>query len=109
MSNTINTNVLLTQLRTMASQAGMAEVSEQKIEQSSTVDFTAVLEKSVEYVNDQAVQSANLANAFERGDPGVELSQVMIEMQKARISFETLSQVRNKVVSAYQEIMNMPI
>ncbi|MBX2880132.1 MAG: flagellar hook-basal body complex protein FliE [Granulosicoccus sp.] len=109
MSNTINTNALLTQLRTMASQAGIDDVPAKNEETAETTDFTEVLQKSVEYVNDRSVKSAELAASFERGEPGVELSQVMIEMQKARISFETLSQVRNKVVTAYQEIMNMPI
>lgn len=109
MSNTIDTNALLTQLKSMASQAGIAEKSDDKIQETPVTDFTAVLKDSVEHVNNRNQQAVNLATAFERGDTGVELSDVMIEMQKARISFETLSQVRNKVVSAYQEIMNMPI
>ena len=50
-----------------------------------------------------------MAADFERGVEGVELSQVMVEMQKARISFEALSQVRNKMITAYKDIMNMPI
>jgi flagellar hook-basal body complex protein FliE len=50
-----------------------------------------------------------MATAFERGTPGVELSDVMLEMQKANVSFRALTEVRNRFVSAYQEIMNMPI
>jgi flagellar hook-basal body complex protein FliE len=50
-----------------------------------------------------------MATRFEMGDPKVDLSQVMISQQKANISFQAVSQVRNKLVSAYQEIMNMPI
>jgi flagellar hook-basal body complex protein FliE len=41
--------------------------------------------------------------------PGIELPQVMLEMQKASVSFRALTEVRNRFVSAYQEIMNMPI
>ena len=41
--------------------------------------------------------------------PGVELPQVMMEMQKASVSFRAITEVRNKFVNAYQEIMNMPI
>jgi len=41
--------------------------------------------------------------------PGVELSQVMLEAQKASVSFRATVEVRNRLVSAYQEIMNMPI
>ena len=46
---------------------------------------------------------------FERGVPGVELPQVMLEMQKANVSFRALTEVRNKFVDAYREIMNMPL
>ena len=41
--------------------------------------------------------------------PGVELPQVMLEMQKANVSFRALAEVRNKFVDAYREIMNMPL
>ena len=46
---------------------------------------------------------------FEMGKPGTDLPQVMIEMQKASVSFRAAVEVRNRLVSAYQEIMNMPI
>ena len=58
----------------------------------------------------RAKQSASaLADAWERGTPGVDLAQVMIESQKAGVSFRALTEVRNRLVSAYQDIMNMPI
>jgi len=50
-----------------------------------------------------------LATSFQRGTPGVELADVMIEMQKANVSFRAVAEVRNRMVSAYQEIMNMQI
>jgi flagellar hook-basal body complex protein FliE len=50
-----------------------------------------------------------MATRFERGVPGVELSQVMLESQKASVAFRATVEVRNRLVSAYQEIMNMPI
>ncbi|RYJ03898.1 MAG: flagellar hook-basal body complex protein FliE, partial [Acetobacteraceae bacterium] len=49
------------------------------------------------------------AVAFERGAPDVALSDVMIDMQKAGIAFQTAVQVRNRLVSAYQEIAGMPV
>jgi flagellar hook-basal body complex protein FliE len=52
---------------------------------------------------------ARLPTAFERGTPGVELPQVMLEMQKASVSFRALTEVRNRLVTAYQDIMNMPM
>ena len=109
MSNSIDSHLLLAQLKAMAAQAGIPDSKPQPASEAQTTDFTDVLKKSVEHVNDRNLHANSLAEAFEKGEVGVELSQVMIEMQKARISFETLSQVRNKVVSAYQEIMNMPL
>ena len=109
MSNNIDSATLLTQLRSMASQAGIPPAKETSAPNEAGPQFTQVLQKSLESVNQRQQTAAKLAKSFELGDPNVELSQVMIEMQKARISFETLSQVRNKLVSAYQEIMNMPV
>jgi len=50
-----------------------------------------------------------LAQAFEMGDPGVSLVDVMIAAQKSSVSFQALTEVRNKFLSAYQEIMSMSV
>jgi flagellar hook-basal body complex protein FliE len=60
-------------------------------------------------VNQTQQRASDLATQFERGVPGVELPQVMLEMQKASVSFRAITEVRNRFVNAYQEIMNMPI
>lgn len=49
------------------------------------------------------------ARAFELGEPGVSLNDVMIDMQKANIAFQGAIQVRNRLVAAYQEVANMPV
>jgi flagellar hook-basal body complex protein FliE len=66
-----------------------------------------VLKRGLEQVNQTQQQASDLATQFQRGTPGVDLPQVMIEMQKATVSFRALTEVRNRLVSAYQEIMNM--
>jgi flagellar hook-basal body complex protein FliE len=109
MNNRIDSSTLLSQLRVMAKQAGLPAAETKPATITDAKPFTEVLQKSLEQVNERQQAAAKVAEAFELGDPNVDLSQVMIEMQKARISFETLSQVRNKVITAYQEIMNMPI
>ena len=69
--------------------------------------FAALLKSGIDQVN-QSQQTANdLATQFQRGTPGVDLPQVMIEMQKATVSFRALTEVRNRLVSVYQDIMNM--
>lgn len=76
---------------------------------SETQGFGAALKASLDQVN-QAQQSANsLGQAFEAGTTQASLAEVMIAMQKASISFQATVQVRNRLVAAYQDIMNMPV
>lgn len=77
--------------------------------QSGATEFAKLLKQGIDSVNQTQETAGNLATAFERGVPGVELPQVMLEMQKANVSFRALTEVRNRLVNAYQEIMNMPI
>jgi flagellar hook-basal body complex protein FliE len=73
------------------------------------VDFAQVLKGSLDQVNGAQKQSEQLSQRFAAGDDSVNLSDVMISMQKASISFQATVQVRNKLVSAYQDIMNMQV
>ena len=50
-----------------------------------------------------------MATAFEAGSPDVNLPEMMVAMQKASLSFQAMTQVRNKLLSAYQEVMNMQV
>ena len=76
---------------------------------SGATEFSNLLRQGIDSVNQTQQSASSLATAFEKGTPGVELPQVMLEMQKASVSFRALTEVRNRLVSAYQEIMNMPI
>jgi flagellar hook-basal body complex protein FliE len=71
--------------------------------------FAKLLKQGIDAVNTQQSKASDLAVKFERGVPGVELPQVMLEMQKSSVSFRALTEVRNKFVEAYREIMNMPL
>jgi flagellar hook-basal body complex protein FliE len=71
--------------------------------------FAKLLKQGIDGVNATQAKAADMATKFERGVPGVELPQVMIEMQKASVSFRALTEVRNKFIDAYREIMNMPL
>jgi flagellar hook-basal body complex protein FliE len=68
-----------------------------------------VLKQGLDSVNQAQARAGDLTTKFEQGVPGIELPQVMLEMQKASVSFRAITEVRNRFVSAYQEIMNMPI
>jgi flagellar hook-basal body complex protein FliE len=71
--------------------------------------FAAVLKQGLSQVSQVQQSADSMATAFQRGAPGVELADVMIEMQKASVSFRAVTEVRNRMVSAYQDIMNMQI
>lgn len=107
--NDVRVNELLAQMRTMALQAqGRVPVADIPAVGGGG-SFTELLRNSIDAVSGSQQRAERLAQAFERGDPKVDLSEVMVAMQKASVSFQAMTQVRNKLVSAYQEIMNMPI
>lgn len=76
---------------------------------ANQVSFANVMKQGLDRVSAAQSSAADLATRFERGEPGVELSTVMIESQKASVAFRATVEVRNRLVSAYQDIMNMPI
>jgi flagellar hook-basal body complex protein FliE len=96
---------VLEQMRALAAQA---QVNPTPTETPAT-PFAEVLQESVQAVNGQQQKASGMATALERGEPGVDLAQVMVEVQKASLSFEAMKQVRNRLLSAYQDIMRMPI
>ena len=100
-------NAVLAQMRAMAAQAQSLETAPAR--ESAGGDFAALMAKALDQVNEAQNTSKELATAFERGDKGVDLAEVMIAAQKADVSFQAINQVRSKLVSAYQDIMNMPI
>jgi flagellar hook-basal body complex protein FliE len=79
------------------------------VQGAQPASFANVLKAGLDSVNQTQSRAADLATQFERGVPGVELSQVMLESQKASVAFRATTEIRNRLVNAYQEIMNMPI
>ena len=112
--NEIDTNSVLLQMRSMAAKAAAgADIKSNSIpvdgSQIDSLDFSTVMKNAINEVNKHQQAAARMSDAFERGQQGVELTDVMIQMQKASVSFEAITQVRNRLVSAYQDVMNMPI
>lgn len=103
----IDINQVLAQMRTIsASAAGNRRV---ETVENSSVEFSALLRESIEKVNDTQMHAVKLKAAFEAGKENVDLPEVMIAVQKASISFQAINQVRNKLLSAYKEIMSMQV
>lgn len=76
---------------------------------TSQVNFSDALKASLDQVNNMQLQSEKLGQDFAMGNDNVSLSDVMIAGQKANIAFQATVQVRNKLVTAYQDMMNMQV
>ena len=100
-------NHLLGQMQALESLARGRDVQpDVKLEQEP--NFGDIMQQAIGQVNETQMQAASLSKAFELGE-NVDLSEVMIAVQKSRVSFEALTQVRNKLLSAYQDVMNMSV
>lgn len=73
------------------------------------VGFGDMLKGAVDTVNTQQTNASQLRTAYEKGDPSVDLPEVMITAQKASVSFEAMLQVRNRMVTAYEDLIKMPM
>lgn len=104
--NTQGIDQLLGQLRAASALAAGAEPTAQAAEGA---DFASLLRSSLEQTSNAQQGANDLAKAFEQGDPNTNLQEVMVSLQKANLSFQTMVQVRNKLVSAYHEVMNMQV
>jgi len=104
--NNIDVNQILTQMRVLEAQAQGVTPS---VEEGAKTSFSDLLQKSIDGVNDTQQKAGALTKAFEMGDRNVDLAEVMIAVQKSSVSFQAMVQVRNKLVEAYKDVMNMPI
>ncbi|GAA3969075.1 flagellar hook-basal body complex protein FliE [Allohahella marinimesophila] len=71
--------------------------------------FGQMFKQAIDGVNDMQQTSSSMQTRWQQGDPNVDLTEVMIASQKASVGFQALTQVRNRVVQAYEDIMNMPV
>lgn len=107
MSMTTSMDQVLAQLKVASDQAsGTGKPSASVVSQA---DFGQLLKSAVDQVNTVQQTASQLSQEFVGGNQDVELHDVMISLQKANVSFQSMIQVRNRLVSAYQEIMNMQV
>jgi flagellar hook-basal body complex protein FliE len=102
-------NRVLEQIRSLQAQTKVATTpaANQTQQTSGPSEFANILRGGLDQVNQMQQKADQLTDAFQRGTPGVELPQVMLEMSKASVAFKAVSEVRNRLVSAYTDIMNM--
>lgn len=105
--NEINMDTLLVQMRAMSDKA--AGINQTAIDKGNSPDFSSMFNNAVGKVNELQQQSGELKTQFELGNPNVDITDVMVKSQVATVSFQAMTQVRNRLVSAYQEVMNMSV
>lgn len=109
---------MLSQLRTSAARpnfpqaldtAAIPSDAKSASSPSTKVEFSSALKSALNQISSYQSTSEALGKKFAMGDNSVGLSDVMMAGQKASISLQSALQVRNKLVSAYQSIMNMQV
>jgi flagellar hook-basal body complex protein FliE len=103
----IDISQAISQLQAMAA-AAQGQVAP-KADAGNPGEFGALLKSAIDNVNDAQQQAGKVSDSFEKGDPQTDLTEVMVALQKAKISFQAMVEVRNKLVVAYQDVMNMQI
>lgn len=106
----VGMNQVIAQMRVMASAArseGAPGAAVQGV--AGRMDFSALMQDSIDAVNASMMEAKVKASAFESGDPQVSLTEVMVATQRAGLEFRAMTEVRNKLLTAYQEVMSMPV
>jgi flagellar hook-basal body complex protein FliE len=104
-----NINQVLSQMRSIEALASNKPTLEVTPAKEGSGSFADLMQQAINQVNESQMKSEELGKALERGDPNVDVAQVMIAMQKSSVSFQALTEVRNKLLTAYQDVMNMPV
>ena len=122
----VDINQVLMQMRAIKTQMPVQPLNEvqkpQELQQTGGVrqaleatdkieppSFGDMFKSAVDTVNDNQSRASELTQRYELGDPEVDLPEVMIALQKSSVSFQAMTEVRNKMVEAYKQIMNMPL
>ena len=98
---------VLAEMRSL--QARASGVAETPVATAQPSDFANLMKNTVDQVAGMQNQATALANAYEAGDKGVDLTKVMLEVQKAGLALHAMTEVRNKLIDAYTQVMNMSV
>lgn len=106
----IKAQALFSEMQTMALQAKTVTPEAAPIQTNpSSQNFANMLSDAINGVNNMQLDAKDMVTKFEMGDPNMSLADVMVAKEKSGIAFEATLQVRNKVMEAYKQIMNMPV
>jgi flagellar hook-basal body complex protein FliE len=106
---------VLSEMRALQARASGSAVFNPSTEVQATAagaqpaDFASLLKSSVDQISSMQNQATSLATSYESGDKSVDLTRVMLEVQKASLAFHAMTEVRNKLVDAYTQVMGMSV
>jgi flagellar hook-basal body complex protein FliE len=100
---------ILSQIRGMQAQTAFRPSASEAVESTQNGGFGESLRKAIGQIDNDQKQAQNLATRFELGDPDASLTKVMMAQQTAQLSFRATVEMRNRIVQAYQDVMNMPM
>ncbi len=102
-------HALLAQMKQLEALANGHTVQATPTLEQQSPSFVEMLEQAINQVNETQQHASDLRKRFEMGDQSVDIAEVMVAASQSSISFEALMQVRNRFVTAYQDVMNMPV
>ena len=98
---------VLAEMRALQSRA--SGVAEPQVVGAAPSEFANLMKNSVDHIAIMQNQATALADSYEAGDKSVDLTKVMLEVQKAGLAFRAMTEVRNKLLDAYTQVMNMSV
>ena len=107
--NNMSVDQVLMQMRVLAAQAKGVQDASNVESTKGGANFSDLLVKSIDAVNESQQASSELKTRFDMGDQGVSMVDVAVASEKAKIAFTAMSEVRNKLVKAYQDVMSMQV
>ena len=111
MTQGVEFNRLMLQMRSMQVEAmnRPQPVAPTAPQETKGPAFDDLLQQAVNRVNELQQTTSALQSGYERGEPGIDLAEVMVASQKSSVAFQAMTQVRNKLITAYEDLMKMPI
>jgi flagellar hook-basal body complex protein FliE len=98
---------VLAEMRALQARAsGVSEIAPSAAQPS---DFANLMKNSVDHIATMQNQATAMSEAYEAGDKSIDLTKVMLEVQKAGLAFRAMTEVRNKLLDAYSQVMNMSV
>jgi flagellar hook-basal body complex protein FliE len=88
---------------------GVASTAGAQATGAPAIDFASLLKGTIDNVATMQNQATSMAESYEAGDKSADITKVMLEVQKAGLAFRAMTEVRNKLVDAYTQVMQMSV